>query len=210
MKRIHLLAPLLLQLWIGSALACAKGEGPPGSAEDLKVVDPAFSISDAEGRRTVTTLGSLKNSSTDCLDGIVVEVKYYDTKRGLIDTVTQPLYGVVVPAKQEVAFRVRDDAAQSKDSYAAQTVRVVSADVRGSRNAKQQANSPFIDFLVSWGPMLLLIGVWIFFMQRMKRKDSPHGRTLAMFEQQNAILEAQNGLLARIAAAAEGKVGGSQ
>lgn len=156
----------------------------------------------------VTTLGALKNSSADCLEKVVVEIKYFDTKRTLIDTVTQPLYGVVVPAKQEAAFRVRDDAAQSKDAYATQSVRVVSAEVRGSRNTKQPASSPFVDFLVSWGPMFLLIGVWIFFMQRMKRKDSPQSRTLAMFERQNAILEAQNSLLARIATAAEGKVAG--
>lgn len=173
-------------------------------------MEPTLSVSESEGQRIVTTLGALKNASSDCLDSIVVEVKYFDSKKTLIDTVTQPLYGVVVPPKQEVAFRVRDAAAQPKESYATQAVRVVSADVRGTRNAKQPANSPFVDFLVSWGPMLLLIGVWIFFMQRMKRKDSPQGKTLAMFEQQNAILEAQNGILSRIAAAAEGKATGPQ
>ena len=188
-----------------SAFAGCRSDVPSGGAEDLSVVSPTFEVSNDEGQRTVTTLGTLKNASSDCLESVVIEIKYFDAKNALIDTVTQPIYGVVVPPKQEVAFRVRDSAARPKDAYSSQTLRVVSADSRGSRNAKPQSNSPFVEFLVSWGPMLLLVGVWIFFMQRMKRKDSPQGRTLALFEQQNAILVAQNNLLARIAAATEGK-----
>ena len=47
--------------------------------------------------------------------------------------------------------------------------------------------------------MLLLIGVWIYFMQRMKRKDSPQERTLTLIEQQNTLLAAQVKVLERIA-----------
>jgi hypothetical protein len=41
----------------------------------------------------------------------------------------------------------------------------------------------------------------------MKRKDSPQSRSLALIEQQNAVLQAQNGLLERLVAAAENRTG---
>jgi ATP-dependent Zn protease len=207
---VHLkkLAPFVLcvfGLLSNAANACSDAESAKASVDNLSVTANSFSLSEADGRRMITTLGSMKNSSEACFDSVVVEVKYLDAKNSVIDTITQPLYGVVAPPSAEVAFRVRDEAANAKEAYASQVIRVVSAEPRkASRGTKAQSGwSTFADFLVSWGPMLLLIGVWVFFMQRMKRKDSPQGRQLALFEQQNAILEAQNGLLARIASASE-------
>jgi hypothetical protein len=51
--------------------------------------------------------------------------------------------------------------------------------------------------------MLLLIGVWIFFMRKINRKDSPQAQSLRLIEQQNALFDAQNKLLERLAVAAE-------
>ena len=205
MKSLKHTFALILSLACVPALACIRSEGPPGSASDLAVIDPLFSFSENGGQRVVNTLGTIRNASVDCFSDVVIEVKYFDAKSNLIDTVTEPLYGVVVPGKQEVAFRVRDAAAQSKEAYVSQSVRVVSADVRTGRVGKKGSSSAWVELLISWGPMLLLISVWIFFMARMKRKDSPQGRTLAMFEQQNSILTSQNDLLARIASALEAK-----
>src|SRR5258708_36315495 len=128
----------------------------------------------------MATLGALKNSSSTCFNSVVVEVKYFDSKNQLIDSITKELYGVVAPPSQEVAIRIRDEAANPKEAYASQVVRVVDAEPRrASLNAKSQSVGAIaIDYLANWAPMLLLIGVWIFFMQRMKRKDSPQGKTL--------------------------------
>lgn len=203
----------IVGLLLGLAMACTaagaacRSDAPTAGAADLSVLSPLFTVSDDEGHRTVTTLGTLKNASPTCLGDIVIEVKYFDAKQTLIDTVTQPVYGMVVPGEQEVAFRVRDDAARPKAEYASQSVRVVSADPRTGRPGKpQSASSPFVDFLIGWGPMLLLIGAWIFFMQRMKHKDSPQQRTIALIEQQNALFASQVQLLDRLAAAAEQSV----
>lgn len=205
--------PLLLFLLSTSlqsfASPCVRAEDEGASPTSLSVVASSLDVASEEGRRMVTTLGTLKNSSLTCFDSVVVEIKYFDAKNNHIDTVTQPLYGIVAPPSQSVEFRIRDAAAKGKEEYSTQSLRVVSAEPRVARGPRPTSSSPsssntFLELLISWGPMLLLIGVWIFFMQRMKRKDSPQVRNMLLFEQQNATLEAQNRLLERIATAAEG------
>ena len=46
-----------------------------------------------------------------------------------------------------------------------------------------------MDWLDNWGPMLLLIGVWVFFMLLMMRKKSPHNQSLAEMRRHNEALE---------------------
>jgi ATP-dependent Zn protease len=50
-----------------------------------------------------------------------------------------------------------------------------------------------IDLLSNWFPMLLLIGVWIFFMRQMRSQmrgpDSPQERSLAEQKRHNEALE---------------------
>ena len=203
------LAPFILCLLgalSNAANACSDAESSKVSIDSLSVTANSFSVLEADGKRMITTLGSMKNASETCFDSVIVEVKYLDAKNSLIDTITQPLYGVVMPPSSEVAFRVRDEAAFAKEAYASQVIRVVSAEPRkASRRVKPQSGwSNFVDFLVSWGPLLLLMGVWMFF----KCKDSPQGKQLALSEQQNATLEAQNVLLARIATASEARAKG--
>jgi hypothetical protein len=43
--------------------------------------------------------------------------------------------------------------------------------------------------LSNWGPLLLLIGVWIFFMLRLGRKDGPAQQSLAEMRRHNEALE---------------------
>jgi flagellar biogenesis protein FliO len=51
--------------------------------------------------------------------------------------------------------------------------------------------------------MLLLIGVWIYFMKKMSRKDSPQKRTIELIQEQNLTLARQLEVLERLAVAAE-------
>lgn len=170
----------------------------------LQISDSTFSYSKADGQSTITTIGTIKNQSRNGFDELVVEVKYFDNTKKMIDTVTQPLYGVVVPPSQEVRFRVRDAADKPKDSYISSTVRVVSAEQRTEHQSNAKKNSAkWLEIFVSWLPMLLLIVVWIYFYKKMNRRDSPPKQTILLIEKQNDILSKQLEAIERIAAAAE-------
>ena len=51
--------------------------------------------------------------------------------------------------------------------------------------------------------MLLFIGVWIYFMRKMNRKDSPQKRTLELIELQNVTLARQAEAIERLVTIAE-------
>ena len=61
---------------------------------------------------------------------------------------------------------------------------------------------PLMDIAISWGPMILLIAVWIFFLFRMGYRRGGYNWFDAQ-EKQTAELQRQTALLERIAAALE-------
>jgi hypothetical protein len=173
-------------------------------AEKVSVTDTSISSSRNGNALVVTTIGTIRNSSEALLEDIVMEVKYFDADKKLIDVVTQPLYGVVVPPSQEVAFRVRDAADKPKTSYVSNSVRVVSAEQRApqrqqsserapQRQQSSQSSFSWSELLISSAPLLLLIGVMLFSIRSM---NSPLIRNVELMEKQNALLE-------RLAVAAE-------
>jgi len=188
-----------------STAACLASDAAPGDASSLQVVAPTFTVTEKGEKRSVTTLGRLKNNSGECLEDIVVQINYFDTEHRLVDTVTRPVYGLIVPPGQEVAFRVRDDAAaRSSDAYVSQDVAVASAEPHINTKATSSGfKDVLLNLLINWGPMLLLIGAWLYFMRRMRKADSPQGQILALIEKQNALLVEKNQLMARLVAAAE-------
>lgn len=156
-----------------------------GSA--IQVVQPSFSWVGGERGATINALGVLKNTSAACADSLVVEARFFDEQKNVVDVITSPLDGVVVPASKEVAFRVQGVAAQPKAAYASMSARVVSAEQRYSRASVTPAttlSSQVLGFLASWGPMLLLIGVWLWVMRRFYGKKSPQYRNLELWAQQ--------------------------
>ena len=175
----------------------------------LKVSGTTISYSKEDGHNTITTIGTIKNLSGIRIDEPVLEVKYFDQAKRLIDTVTQPLYGVVVPASQEVSFRVRDVADKSKEAYISSSVRVVSVEQRNLHTSNSKKNSSiWLETFVSWLPMLILICVWVFFIKKMNKKDSPQRRSVELIENQNLILTKQLETLDRLASAVEKVSGG--
>jgi len=46
-----------------------------------------------------------------------------------------------------------------------------------------------MDWLANWGPMLLLIAVWVFFMLMMMRKRSPQNQVIVEMRRHNDALE---------------------
>ena len=79
---------------------------------------------------------------------------------------------MIAPAAGEVAFRLREHLYQPAASYVSQEVRVVSAEAI-SPPPQQSALSPFMEqFLITWLPLLALLGFLIYFMKRLIGKKS--------------------------------------
>ena len=190
-NKISLVFVALMSLSL--SVFAARWQPIPFDPASVSIVDASLAYSQDNGSPVVTTIGTIKNSSESLIEDIVVEVKYFDGEKKLIDVITQPIYGLVVPASQEVAFRVRDVADKPKAAYVSNSVRVVSAE---QRPQSKQSSFSWPEILISWAPMLLLIAVWIFFTHKFNKKGSPNARTIELIENQNAILE-------RLATAAE-------
>lgn len=166
------------------------------------MVQPSFSWNGGERGATINALGVLKNTAMACADNLVVEVRFFDEQKNVVDVITSPLEGVVEPASKEVAFRVQGAAAQPKATYASMSARVVSAEQRYSRGSVTPAptwQSQVLGFLASWGPMLLLIGVWLWVMRRFYGKKSPQYRNLEMWEQQIELLRQEVATMQQLA-----------
>lgn len=58
----------------------------------------------------------------------------------------------------------------------------------------------FSNFIVSWLPMIILVGIWIFFMQRMKPGQN---QTVELLNKQNELMEQYIKVTERVAEALE-------
>jgi ATP-dependent Zn protease len=199
MKLLFLLSSLLLA---AKAMACVDHD-LPGAGVGVQVVEASVSTSKSDGGVLVTVLGTLKNTTANRADGVVVEAKLTDRGGKVIDVISEKVYGLVVPAGQQVAFRVQGPAAADRDAYAGVQARVVSADARPGAvpRAKEQEPSLFVSLLVSWGPMLLLIGVWVLLARRYSGKGSAQEKMAVAIGEQNALLAKQLAAIETIAAA---------
>lgn len=192
---------------VASYAGCSPASDTDPSQVSVSGTSTSYAQSDGGG--IITTIGTFKNSSSAFIEDIVVEVKYFNAANNLIDVVTQPLYGLVLPPGEEVAFRVRDSADKPKSAYATSTVRVVSAQQRPVRQPQQPQSKPstfWSDLFYSWGPMLLLIAVYVFYMAKFAGKKSPQARTVDLITQQNSMLGRQIDVIERIAVVAEKSV----
>jgi len=199
LKRIAAIIGFTLGIVASSLAACPQDNEAQVTPKDLTVTDTSFRIVENKDDRSILTVGALKNTSSSCIDNIRVEVRYFDAKGALIDTVTQQLYQVEAPPHEEVSFRVYADAAQIKAAYATQNVRVVSVGP-AKKSKKPEEKSLLLELIISWGPMLLLIGTWIVYMRK-----SGVGSTGKLIKEQNALFGAQVKLLERIATAIENR-----
>jgi hypothetical protein len=184
-----------------SAWSCEEHE--IGTA--LSVLNVSFNYSKDGEAAFITALGEIQNSSPDRAEDVVVEARYFDAEKKLVDVVTEHIYGFVVPAGQKVAFRVRDLADKPKGAYVTSDVRVVSAhasNATAGRSSKRE--TPLVlQLLFNAFPILLLIAVWVFFMRRYQGKSSPQMRSLDLIEKQAGTLERQLATLERLANAVE-------
>jgi len=189
MKLKSIFAGFVLACASMAALACSDVANPDAAIGQLSVSNTSLSYAVEDGRGIVTTLGTVKNASDACFSQIVFEVKYFDAKGALIDVVTRPAYGLVVQSSKEVAFRVRDEADKPKDAYASSSARVIAAEVKNSGKSSPTQKQFWIDLFISWGPMVMLIGIWLLFMRRHTGPKSVQQRSLAALERQVQALE---------------------
>jgi hypothetical protein len=181
--------------------ACSWQPDFDDASSAIQVLQPSFNWSGGERGAMINALGVLKNTSAACADNIVVEVRFFDEQKNVVDVITSPLDGIVVPASKEVAFRVQGPAAQPKSVYASLSARVVSAEqrYRGTTQAAPTWTSRVLDVLAGWGPMLLLVGVWLWVMRRYSGKKSPQQRTLLLWEQQIELQRQQLAAMQQLA-----------
>lgn len=201
MKQLFL-APLLA-LVLSNALACAEHD-LPDAGSSVQVAETSVITSKNDGPLLVTVLGTLKNTTGKRIENLVIEAKLTDASGKVIDVLSERVYGLVVPAGQDVAFRLQAPAAAGPDAYAGARARVVSAEAHApfTPRAAKSVPHPVIDLLVSWGPMILLIAVWLFMMRRYSGKGSTQDKMLAAIGEQNTLLARQIAAIESIAAAA--------
>ncbi len=183
---------------------CVPHVGSPDVVDTsmLEVQPTSLDVSADGGHRVVTTLGTIRNPSGNCFQNVVLELQYFDSSKNHIDTVVETMEGFVVPAGETVEFRVREPASRDPAAYASQAVRLVDADMRWVKGSAKESNR-FVDLLLSWAPMLLLIGVWIYFIRRQSNAKSIQGRMIAIMEQQLEVAKAQGLAIQHAAAALE-------
>jgi hypothetical protein len=198
MKKAALTASLCFALWLAAAPAfaqsCAAVQKPDSADKSLAVTGTSLAVEvDTDNERSVITLGSIKNSSATCFRDITVEVKYFNAKGENIDTYTQTITRFHSPPGSEIGFRVWDRALRARDAYASQTLRLVSARpmVIEKDEAAQPARPLWVTLLLNWLPMLILIGVWLWYIWWFTRKRSVQRRQLAAIEAQGRLLERQ-------------------
>ena len=204
------LAGLLLGASLGtSALArCAPHVGSPVNDMSMLEIKPSsMDVSLDGGHRMVTTLGTITNPSANCFHNVVVELQYFDAAKNHIDTVVETMDGFLVPAGETVEFRVREPASREAGTYATQSVRLVDADVVWVK-APAEGRNPFFEMLLSWGPVLLLIVIWVFWMRRYTGAKSIQSRMFAVMEKQLAVAEAQSRAIQQAAATLERRAAG--
>lgn len=199
----------LLLIFFSLPLQAVNDEDVNADLTKLNITDSSLSYSETDGKRSVTILGTLKNTNPFPVDELIIEARFFDAQKKLVDVITQPLYQAIVPISKEVAFRLKGSADKLKDSYDTYNVQVVYAE-QHFVNQPNKRRGFWTELLISLLPLLLLILVYIFYMRKCMGRNSPQMKMIPLIERQIDILEqtsviaSQNlAMIERIAVAAE-------
>lgn len=199
-------------------LMAAAGSCWAYGGEPLKDPSAAVQVVNAQVRVTptqdkcctsVAVLGEFKNLTPTSVSDLVVEARLLDAKGQLIDVLTESVFGVVVMPGDQVAFKLNGKGISAPETYAQVQARVTSGEA--SKAEDKPIPKPRVEpkgwyqrwgepLLISWGPMLLLIGVWVAVLRNGGGKKSQGNRTLALIEEQNALIARQAVALETLAA----------
>lgn len=199
MKQTIAAFALLLTL---NAQACADHDLQTPSVA-LQVVNAAVSTAKADGPLLVTVIGELKNTTNDKINDVVIEARLTDASGKVIDVLSESQYGLVVPPGEQVSFRLQGAAATTQAAYVGVQARVVSAQAHSAstprRPSSREGTDGFKEFAISWGPMVLLVLVWIFMARKYSGKGSNQDKMLIAINEQNALLTRQSAAIETIA-----------
>ncbi|PAX15847.1 hypothetical protein CLI92_11750 [Vandammella animalimorsus] len=199
MKRPALFtATLALAMALAGATASAAAPG----YDTVRLSDIDFSYNaPAEGKAccgALTALGKATNTSDLALEDPVFEVQFFDAQGKLIDAFNDVTYGLKLPPGQDMMVSLSGRARYEAGRYASAQIRLISGAFTEAGSGPQApafAQTVWMRLLLNWGPMLLLIGVWLWLVRR--SGGSTYSRDLL------ASVQEQNQLLARQAAALE-------
>ena len=157
------------------------------------------------GDETYTVcIGEINNASDSTWKDIVVEVRYFNADGDLTDTVTEHLYDHIVPPGKSAAFRIWTAACKKQDEYSSHKAVVTFAEPRQPSTGCDGRPFPSLEMFSLWGPLMLIIGIWIFVMKKFySGKNSPQSRLLKIQENMAALVKEQNQCHERLACAVE-------
>jgi hypothetical protein len=197
---------LLLWVLLGIAPVMACAPPAPGTEEPdasaLTVVEPKLERVQGSDATALATLVSLKNTSSVCFDEIVIEARYFDAGKQLIDSKTEAFFGIVVPPGKTVAFRLDSKPLHALERYATQEVTVVNA-LTSYYSRRAQPPASIGNLLVEWLPFAVYVLLMFGLLLWLRSKKSPQAQALVLSAQQNDLLQAQIRQLERIADALE-------
>ena len=205
LRKLALISVLLVKFTVSFACPPDVHQAVPAAESALSVKSASMEVEQDGAERRIAVFGVIKNSGEVCFNAVEVEIKFFNAKGEVIDTVVETLYGEIVPPGQDMSFRVLNSAARHKDSYDSLNVKIVDAEPHFGKKREKNESSPLVDLLFSWGPLAVFILIWAFFMRKMAGKNSPQRKTLALMEEQTAAFNAHTTILERIAAALETK-----
>lgn len=182
----------LLGLALPAFACCTTDLRDPSTS--VRVIAAKVVTTKSEGAVVVSVLGELQNTTEATVDDLVVEARLLDSKGEQVDTLTQSLYGLKILPLGKLAFRLQGTAAAASDAYVSVSARVTSGVAQAPspmRSASEKGENVIVSFLVSWGPMLLLVLVWIVLARKYSGKGSPQQRLVQLMEEQNVLFSKQ-------------------
>ncbi len=201
----YMIIPLVILLM--TSFAIAEIEANKNFDNIFKITKSEMNFSIGPDCRFITCMGEIQNLTNEVWEDFVIEVKYYNANGLLIDTETERLYSNVLQAKDTISFRVRTQADRDASEYSSHTTRITWAEKKGryvSQKRSQKKSSLIQKILISWTPMFILIGVWVFFMYwNFSKNKSPQAKSLETLKKQGLLLEKQNQLFERLVSAVE-------
>lgn len=166
-----LLAGLLLAAGMRAWAQPAEPEAADYAAVTLTDVDYSFEEID-KGRGYLTALGKATNTSAQTLENPVFEARFFDASGKLIDAFNEYSFGLDLLPGQSIMVRISDTARYGAERYASAQIHLVSGSFTPAGQGREDADAGegwrgwLTRLFWNWGPVLLLIGVWIWAIQR--------------------------------------------
>ncbi|MEY4589922.1 MAG: hypothetical protein RL497_1998 [Pseudomonadota bacterium] len=200
---------ILFFLFPHLSIACTSGQNIDDATEVLEVSSTQFHLEqgDKDTKPLLTAIGNIKNTSSSCIDEIVVEAKFYNDAKELVDVISDSVYGVMIGPSKEISFKVRDMPSRASSEYKTLEIRITSAEAR-EKNTKNSKKSLIESLLIALAPILLFVLFFYVGMRKMQGKDSFQTKVRILMEQQTALMEIQAHAIEKIAALMESEKAG--